>query len=82
VNADRGEPDAGPAIAPHAELERMFEHLREALAAVGFLFGERQDTLMHGMRQLIGRAQPTPAEVRMLHGLARQLLWIARQRKE
>jgi hypothetical protein len=29
------------------------------------------------MRQLIGRALPTPQEVRMLHGLARQLLWIA-----
>ncbi len=68
---------AAPLIAPHADLERMFEHLREGLQAVGFLFGERQDTLMHSMRQLIGRAMPTPQEVRMLHGLARQLQWIA-----
>jgi tRNA/rRNA methyltransferase len=55
----------------------MFEHLRDGLRAVGFLFGERQETLMHAMRQLIGRAMPTPGEVRMLHGLARQLLWAA-----
>jgi tRNA/rRNA methyltransferase len=82
VNAERSEPAPGPLVAPHADQERMFEHLREAFQAVGFLFGERQDTLMHAMRQLIGRALPTPAEVRMLHGLARQLLWIASQRKD
>ena len=80
VNAGRDEPAPGPLVAPHADQERMFEHLREGLRAVGFLFGERQDTLMHAMRQLVGRAMPTPAEVRMLHGLARQLLWVAGRR--
>jgi tRNA/rRNA methyltransferase len=59
----------------------MFEHLRESFQAVGFLFGDRQESLMHAMRQLIGRSMPTPAEVRMLHGLARQLLWVAKQVK-
>lgn len=78
VAAERGEP-ASPAVASHAELERMFAHLRDGLEAVGFLFGSRQDTLMHAVRQLVGRATPTPQEVRMLHGLARQLLWIASQ---
>jgi tRNA/rRNA methyltransferase len=77
-NRERNSPEAGPAIAPHADQERMFEHLREAFTAIGFLFNERSDTLMHGMRQLIGRALPSPQEVRMLHGLARQLLWAAR----
>jgi tRNA/rRNA methyltransferase len=79
VNAERGEPLPGPVVAPHADQERMFEHLREAFQAVGFLFGDRQESLMHAMRQLIGRAQPTPQEVRMLHGLARQLLWVAKE---
>ena len=78
VTEERGAP-AAPLIAPHADLERAFGHLREALEAVGFLFGGRQDTLMHAFRQLISRAQPTPGEVRLLHGLARQLLWIASQ---
>jgi tRNA/rRNA methyltransferase len=77
-NTRRGEPEPGPVVAPHADLERMFEHLSEAFQAVGFLFGDRQESLMHAMRQLIGRAMPTPQEVRMLHGLARQLLWVAR----
>lgn len=81
VNAERAAPAPGPEVAPHADQERMFEHLREGLAAVGFLFGTRQDSLMHAMQQLVGRAMPTPAEVRMLHGLARQLLWAAGQMK-
>ncbi|VTU01404.1 rna methyltransferase : tRNA/rRNA methyltransferase OS=Anabaena sp. 90 GN=ANA_C10775 PE=4 SV=1: SpoU_methylase [Gemmataceae bacterium] len=81
VTEQRNSPPAGPAVAPHADQERMFEHLRDGLRAVGFLFGERQDTLMHAVRQLVGRSMPTPAEVRMLHGLARQLLWIASQQK-
>jgi len=79
VNANRHEPAPGPVVAPHADLERMFEHLKEAFQAVGFLFGDRQESLMHAMRQLIGRALPTPQEVRMLHGLARQLLWVAKR---
>jgi tRNA/rRNA methyltransferase len=65
--------------ATHAELERMFRHLRQGLEAVGYLFGDRQEVLMSAVRHLLGRAQPTKAEVRMLHGLARQLLWIARR---
>lgn len=75
-------PEPGPEIAPHADQERMFEHLRQAFEAIGFLFNERSGTLMHGMRQLIGRALPSPQEVRMLHGLARQLLWAAKNRKD
>ena len=82
VNDERSEPEPGPLVAPHADQERMFEHLRESFQAVGFLFGDRQESLMHAMRQLIGRSMPTPQEVRMLHGLARQLLWVAKWGKE
>jgi tRNA/rRNA methyltransferase len=64
-------------VASFAEQERMFEHLREALAGVHFLFGPKADALMHAVRHLIGRAQPTPGEVKILHGLARQLEWVA-----
>lgn len=64
-------------VATHAEQERMFEHLREAFAAVGYLFGGRADALMHAVRQFLGRANPTPQEVKLMHGLARQLLHVA-----
>jgi tRNA/rRNA methyltransferase len=36
---------------------------------------------MHGIRHVLGRAQPTHQEVKILHGLARQLLWAAGQMK-
>jgi len=69
------------AIAPFADQERMFASLREGLEAIHFLYGDKADSLMHAVRHLIGRAGPTPMEVEMLFGLARQLRWIARQRK-
>ncbi|HEY1187307.1 MAG TPA: RNA methyltransferase [Gemmata sp.] len=82
VNEARGKPEVpARAVAPFADQDRMFEHLREALTGVGYLFGEKGDSLMHAMRQLIGRAMPTPQEVKILHGLARQLLWASRQMK-
>jgi len=59
------------------EQERMFERLRAALEAVHFLYGPKADSLMHAVRHLIGRARPTPGEVKILHGLARQLEWVA-----
>jgi tRNA/rRNA methyltransferase len=71
---------AGPGVAapaPFADQERMFASLRKALQEVHFLYGEKADTLMHGLRHLIGRAGPTPMEVELLFGLARQLRWFA-----
>jgi tRNA/rRNA methyltransferase len=64
--------------APFAQQQRMFEHLRAGLEAIHFLYGPKADTLMHALRQLIARAQPSEPELKLLHGLARQLEWIAR----
>jgi tRNA/rRNA methyltransferase len=64
-------------IAPFADQERMFESLRDALERVHFLWGPKTDSLMHAVRHLIARAKPSPNEVRILFGLARQLRWVA-----
>jgi tRNA/rRNA methyltransferase len=72
-------PQTPGAPASFAEQERMFDHLRRGLEAVHFLYGEKADALMHAVRHLIGRAGPTPMEVGVLHGLARQLEWVAEQ---
>ncbi|HEX5273029.1 MAG TPA: RNA methyltransferase [Gemmataceae bacterium] len=64
--------------APYAEQERMFDHLRAALTELHFLYGEKADALMHGLRHLIARAGPTAMEVGLLHGLARQIEWQVR----
>jgi tRNA C32,U32 (ribose-2'-O)-methylase TrmJ len=57
----------------------MYAHLRDALEAIHFLYGDKADALMHAVRHLIGRARPTEMEVKMLHGLARQLEWAANE---
>ncbi len=72
-------PPAFPMIAPFDQQERMYKQLRTALEEVHFLYGDKADALMHAVRHLIGRAGPTPMEVEMLFGLARQLRWLARQ---
>jgi tRNA/rRNA methyltransferase len=69
------------APAPFADQERAFEQLRLALEDVHFLWNEKADSLMHALRHLIGRAGPTPMEVDVLYGLARQLRWFARKRE-
>jgi tRNA/rRNA methyltransferase len=66
-------PEIAPA--PFAEQERMFADLRTALEEIHFLYGPKADSLMHALRHLIGRAQPTAMEVKMLMGLARQIRW-------
>jgi tRNA/rRNA methyltransferase len=73
---------APPTPAPFADQERLFEHLRVALEEVHFLWGDKADSLMHAVRHLIGRAGPTPMEVEMLFGLARQLRWFARHHSQ
>ena len=65
------------APAPFAEQERMFAHLRQALEQIHFLWDDKADALMHALRHLIGRAGPTPMEVGVLLGLARQIRWYA-----
>jgi tRNA/rRNA methyltransferase len=72
-----GLPAAGQPIAPFADQERMFAHLRMALEEIHFLYGPNADSLMHAIRHLVGRALPSPMEVDVLHGLARQIRWYA-----
>lgn len=66
--------------APLSEQEGMFRRLQKSLEGIHFLYGENAAALMHALRHLIGRARPTPMEVGILNGLARQLRWFAEQR--
>lgn len=69
------------AIATFAAQERMFALLRESLSAIEYLRGEKADALMHGLRHLLGRARPSPMEIGLLTGLARQIQWFAEKHK-
>jgi tRNA/rRNA methyltransferase len=77
----RTEPAPRESPALFADQERAFDGLRAALEEVHFLYGDKADALMHALRRLLGRAGPTPQEVRMLLGLARQLRWFVRHGK-
>ena len=61
------------------EQDRMFNELRAGLEGIHFLYGENASALMHAIRHLIGRAEPSAMEVDVLMGLARQLRWAAAQ---
>jgi tRNA/rRNA methyltransferase len=64
-------------LATFAEQERMFAELRTALEAIHFLYGPKADSLMHALRHLLVRAQPTERDIALLFGLARQIRWYA-----
>ncbi|MFO0846994.1 MAG: RNA methyltransferase [Gemmataceae bacterium] len=66
------EPPAG-----YAEQERAFAQLKEGLTAVRFLWDDRSDGQFHVLRQLLTRGLPTRKELDMLHGLAKQLQYVA-----
>jgi tRNA/rRNA methyltransferase len=68
---------ADPELASFAEQEQMFERLHQALQAVHFVYGDKAEALMHGVRHLLGKARLTRMEIKLLLGLSRQLLWIA-----
>jgi tRNA/rRNA methyltransferase len=59
----------------------LFAQLKSGLEEIRYLRGVRGEALMHALRHLIGRARPSPMEVRLLYGLARQLHWVAVEAK-
>jgi tRNA/rRNA methyltransferase len=76
-----GQPTDAPPPASFGEQERLFGELRQALEDIHFVYGPKGDVLMHGLRQLISRAQPTAMEIGLLFGLARQIRWYASHHK-
>lgn len=61
-----------------AELEEALSELRDALLAVGYLNAENPHAVLAELRALVARAGPTPREVTLLRGLARQVAWAGR----
>lgn len=59
-------------------LEDALGHLRAALLEVGFLDPHNPDAVLAELRRLAARAAPTPRELLLLRGLARQIDWAGR----
>lgn len=70
---ENAEPDSS--VAPFEMQERCFAVLRQSLDRLGYLKPERPDALFYGLRHLIARAAPSPMEVNLIFGLARQIEW-------
>jgi TrmH family RNA methyltransferase len=69
-----------PEEAPRAsagEIESVLDDLRAALLGIGYLNPDNPEAILAELRRLIARAGPTPREVALLRGLARQIGWAA-----
>jgi len=64
-------------LADHAAREALYAHLGEALFAADFLKGDTAEGKMRRLRRILGRALLTAGDVRVLRGIARQMLWLA-----
>jgi tRNA (cytidine32/uridine32-2'-O)-methyltransferase len=75
-------PEAKPDERPRAtagEIETALDDLREALVGIGYLNPANPEAILAELRALVTRAEPTPREVSLLRGLARQVQWAARR---
>jgi len=54
---------------------RCFSQLKQALESIGFLYGVKSQTLFEGIKHLLMRCHPELKDLKLLHGLARQILW-------
>ncbi len=73
-------PRAGgePPRASAGELEQALDELRHALLGIGYLNPDNPGAILAEIRVLLARAGPTPREVSLLRGLARQIGWAGR----
>lgn len=78
LSAGLGEAAAPAEAATAGEVEEALDALGEALLAVGYLNPENPGAILAELRRLLARASPTPREVLLLRGLARQLQWAGR----
>ena len=80
---DAGEPEGvdpdDEALVDHAGREAMYAHLEEALLAIGFLKIGQLTGMMRRLRRILSRAELSAGDVDVVRGIARQILWLARQ---
>ena len=66
--------------APAAMTEAMYDHMREALLAIGYLNPQNPAHTLGMIRRVLSRAGLSVPEVRMLRGIFRQLVWYVRSK--
>ncbi len=71
-------PAAPRELATGAEIDGLTDHLDRTLHAIGFLQPPQGRRLLQELRTFINRAQPSPREVSVFHGILRQIGWAIR----
>jgi tRNA/rRNA methyltransferase len=61
------------------EVEEALTALREGLLGIGYLAPHNPGPILSELRSLLVRAALTPRELTLLRGMARQILWAARE---
>jgi tRNA/rRNA methyltransferase len=67
------EAEAGPSLATHEELERLYAHLDEVMVETGFLNPDHPKKLAARVRRLFARTRLEHEEVNILRGLLKTL---------
>jgi TrmH family RNA methyltransferase len=68
----------GPTLATMADLEAMYDHLREAFAIRGFPDAYSIERILDRLRRIFERTGLERRDVRLIRGIARQLAWALR----
>jgi TrmH family RNA methyltransferase len=78
LDGPAGPPPVPVARAAAGEVEQALVELRSGLVAIGYLDAANPDRILAELRRLLLRAEPSPREVALLRGLARQMAWAGR----
>lgn len=60
-------------LALNAELERMFQHMKQSMTHIGFLNQDNPDHILRAFRKIFGRCELNIREVNILRGLFNQI---------
>jgi len=74
---------AGPEeLASAGITEAMYDHMRDALLAIGFLNRQNPDYTLGMIRRILTRSHLTVPEAKLIRGMFRQLLWYVKRKSE
>ena len=62
--------------APHGEVKGLMDHMTRALVELGVVAKDNPPHFFRPYKEILERSQLSQREVRALHGIARQILWL------
>ncbi len=69
-----------PRLASVREQEAMYQHLKEAFLAIGFINPDNPDYWLNNVRRFLARVELRSKEVKLVRGFCRQVLWAVGRR--